>query len=62
MESNYINLPVLAKYYIFEDFSIEAGPQIGFLLNAEHEVEGDYDSSRDMKEDMKKDFKSTDLV
>ncbi|AXG72086.1 outer membrane protein beta-barrel domain protein [Kordia sp. SMS9] len=37
---NYVNLPVLAKYYITENFSIEAGPQIGFLLSAEQEGAG----------------------
>jgi len=34
---NYINLPLLAKYYITKSFSVEAGPQIGFLLSAEQE-------------------------
>lgn len=37
---NYLNLPILAKYYITENFSIEAGPQIGFLLSAEQEGSG----------------------
>lgn len=32
---NYINLPVLAKFYIVEGLAIEAGPQIGYLLKAE---------------------------
>lgn len=32
---DYINVPVLAKYYIIEGLSIEAGPQIGFLVNSE---------------------------
>lgn len=31
---NYLNIPVLAKYYITDAFSVEAGPQIGFLLSA----------------------------
>ena len=31
---DYINLPVLIKYYPMNNFSIEAGPQIGFLINA----------------------------
>jgi hypothetical protein len=29
---SYINLPVMAKYYVTEGLSIEAGPQIGFLV------------------------------
>ena len=30
----YINLPVMAKYYTNEKFSIEFGPQIGFMTSA----------------------------
>lgn len=29
---NYLNLPVLAKYYFTKGFSLEAGPQIGVVL------------------------------
>lgn len=32
---DYINIPILAKYYIAEGFSVEAGPQFGFLVKAE---------------------------
>ena len=38
-ELNYINVPVLAKYFITEAFSVEAGPQIGFLVSAKEEGE-----------------------
>ena len=31
---NYINVPVMAKYFITEVFDIEAGPQVGFLMSA----------------------------
>lgn len=31
---NYINIPVLAKFYITKQFTVEAGPQIGFLVSA----------------------------
>lgn len=30
---NYINLPILGKYYIIEGLSAEAGPLVGFLLS-----------------------------
>jgi len=30
---DYINLPILAKYYIVKGFSLEAGPQFGFKIN-----------------------------
>lgn len=36
---NYLNIPVLAKYYITKEFTVEAGPQIGFLLSAKEEGE-----------------------
>ncbi len=36
---NYLNLPIIAKYYVSESFSLEAGPQIGFKLNSEVTVE-----------------------
>lgn len=38
---SYINLPIMAKYYATEALSIEAGPQIGFLVNAELEELGE---------------------
>src|SRR5690554_5935766 len=35
LNSDYINIPIMAKYYFVEGFSIEAGPQIGFLMKSE---------------------------
>ncbi|KUJ61823.1 hypothetical protein AR687_11445 [Flavobacteriaceae bacterium CRH] len=32
---NYINVPVLAKYYITKQFTVEAGPQLGFLVSSD---------------------------
>jgi opacity protein-like surface antigen len=29
---NYINVPVMAKFYVAKDFSIDFGPQIGFMV------------------------------
>ena len=51
---NYITLPIMAKYYVWETLSIEAGPQIGFLLSAKWEEAGQVD-------DIKNITKSTDL-
>ena len=31
---SYINLPVMVKYYVVDKFSLEAGPQVGFLISA----------------------------
>jgi hypothetical protein len=36
---NYINVPVMAKYYVADAFSVEAGPQIGFLMSAKDDGE-----------------------
>lgn len=39
LQLDYINIPVLAKYYIAgSGFAIEAGPQIGFVVNDEIEL------------------------
>ena len=50
----YINVPVLAKYYVAEKFSLEAGPQVGFLISAKAKGEGE-------SEDVKEDFNSLDF-
>jgi len=36
---DYINIPVMAKYYVTEGLALEAGPQLGFLISANNEVE-----------------------
>ena len=36
---DYISVPLMAKYYVAEGFSIEAGPQIGILASAKAEDE-----------------------
>lgn len=34
VELNYLNLPLMGKYYVSKGLSLEAGPQIGYLLSA----------------------------
>lgn len=52
---NYINLPVMAKYYIIKGLSLEAGPQLGFLVSAKDEIEfPDNSLEFDVKDDYKK--------
>lgn len=51
---DYINIPILAKYYIVDGFSVEAGPQFGFLVKGESK-------SDEGKEDIKKNLKSFDF-
>lgn len=44
---NYINVPVLAKFYITKQFTVEGGPQLGFLVSAKqdgHDAKDDYKS------------------
>lgn len=36
---NYLNLPVMAKYYVANNLSIEAGPQVGYLLSKKHKTD-----------------------
>jgi hypothetical protein len=36
---NYINVPTMFKYYLIPELSVEAGPQIGFLLNGKQDIE-----------------------
>ncbi|WP_430408468.1 porin family protein [Kordia sp.] len=31
---NYLNLPLMGKYYLTKKLSVEAGPQVGFLVSA----------------------------
>lgn len=51
---DYINIPILAKYYIVDGFSVEAGPQFGFLVKGEAKND-------DGKEDIKKNLNSFDF-
>ena len=54
LKLDYFNLPLMAKFYVAEGFSLEAGPQIGFLLSAKYDWEEDGESgSEDIKDDVK---------
>lgn len=62
---DYINLPLMAKYYVAEGFSIEAGPQIGFLMNSEADYEyidkEDPEFNESGTEDLKDEIKGIDF-
>lgn len=47
---DYINIPILAKYYVDNAFSLELGPQIGFITQAEAKSGG---VSVDVKDEIK---------
>jgi hypothetical protein len=51
---DYLNLPLMAKYYVAEGFSLEAGPQVGFLMSAKAKVSGGGESEEeDIKDSVK---------
>ncbi len=59
---NYINVPLMAKLYLTEGFSVEAGPQIGLLLSAKSEWEETFMGETDSDdEDIKDYMKSIDF-
>ncbi|NNK76878.1 MAG: PorT family protein [Maribacter sp.] len=45
---DYLNLPLMAKFYVAEGFSLEAGPQVGFLLSAKDVYDGGEDDWSDI--------------
>ena len=40
LKLDYINIPIMAKYYFTESFNIEAGPQFGFMVSSKAESDG----------------------
>ncbi|MFD2909422.1 porin family protein [Flavobacterium ardleyense] len=40
----YVNMPLMAKYYVAKGLSIEAGPQVGYLIGADFDGENIKDS------------------
>lgn len=60
---SYLTVPVMAKFYVSKGLSLEAGPQIGFLLKSEVDIEVNnalFASST--TEDVKDFTKSTDFA
>ncbi|WP_109299153.1 porin family protein [Aquimarina sp. AU474] len=56
---NYINIPILAKYYLTKGLSVEAGPQLGILIDAG--VQDTIDGVLQGEEDAKDQFKNIDF-
>lgn len=46
LKLDYINVPIMAKYYVYDGLNVQAGPQIGFLTTAKF-------GSVDVKDEMK---------
>ena len=47
LQFDYINIPILAKYYVTEGLSLELGPQIGLNINSKLEFDGDTEEIED---------------
>lgn len=43
---NYLNIPVLAKFYVWDELSVDLGPQFGFALNGKYKFSKDGDSEK----------------
>ena len=50
--TNYINVPVMLKYYTAPNFSIDFGPQVGFNVYSKYSIE-DVDKAIDLKDNTK---------
>ena len=67
IELNYLNIPIVANFYLFKGFAIKTGVQFGFLLSAKEKgttVIKDGDRSAETKEslDIKDDCKKFDIA
>lgn len=52
LKLDYINIPVMGKYYILDGLSVELGPQIGFLVSAKNKYEDHQQSGTDDVKDL----------
>jgi hypothetical protein len=60
---SYLTVPVMAKFYVAKGLSLEAGPQIGFLLKSEVDIEvNNALLASSTTEDVKDFTKSTDFA
>lgn len=50
--TNYINVPIMFKYYVAPSFSIDLGPQVGFNVYSKYSVKG-VDKAVDIKDGTK---------
>lgn len=42
IDLNYLNIPVMLKYYVIKGLSVQAGPQIGILLKANNKYQDNF--------------------
>ena len=51
---DYIQVPIMAKYFLIDNLSMELGPQLSFLVNSDFEFDGDTSVSIEPKDLYKK--------
>ena len=56
---DYLSVPLMAKYYVTDNFSLEGGPIVSFLLSANGEYEGSFDGQTESEEEDISDFFKT---
>ncbi len=62
LKLDYIYIPILAKYYLTEQLSFEAGPQVGFLVSARFDAEANFNGETEsVDQNVNDSFKSIDL-
>lgn len=60
---DYINIPLLAKYFVTPNLNIHAGPQLGFLVGAEEEYTASFGGETESETiDLKDDTKGMDFA
>jgi len=59
---NYLNVPIMFRYAVFNKFGLEVGPQVGFLLSANSEIKETFNGeSETFDQDFKDSVKSIDF-
>jgi len=63
MEMNYVDVPIVAKYYVTNDLGLEVGPQISFLTSAKDVFRGKIKEDDDLeyKVNVKADLNTVDV-
>lgn len=51
LKLDYIQIPLMARYYVSEGFNFELGPQLGFLVKADAELDGETEDVKDLFKD-----------
>ena len=58
---NYLNVPLTFKYYVTNEFNLQAGPQIGFLMAANDKVISNLSGLASSSTDVKSSYNSVEL-